>query len=140
MWRSRSLWAAALAVAYVSFAALRAEEGRAVLGWVTLFASPFLLGVVWARTASSSDPEASSGEAASAARACATGAAAFAASRTGPDTPLLVALGNVGVLVASIATLWALARLSGRRGMLPEEPAARRLDAAAFASLFWTVA
>ncbi len=95
---------------------------------------------VWGRTASRSEPDGSAGEAASAARAGAAGVAALLASRTGPETPLAIALGNAGTMVASIAALWALARLPGRRGLLAQEPAARRLDAAAFASLFWTVA
>ena len=140
MWRSRSLWAAALAVAYVAFASLRATEGHAIAAWIALVALPAALLWVWGRTASPSEPEASAGEAASAARACAAGVAALVASRTGPETPLATALGNAGVMVASIAALWALARLQGRRGLLDPEPAARRLDAAAFASLFWTVA
>ncbi len=140
MWRSRSLWASALAVAYVAFAALRATDGRSVFAWIALGILPALLLAVWARTTSPSEPEIAHGEVASAARAAAVGAAAFVASQTGPEAPWLLALGNVGAFVASIASLWALARLSGRRGMLPEEPAARRLDAAAFASLFWTVA
>src|SRR5690348_2573196 len=100
MWRSRSLWAAALAVAYVSFAALRAEEGRAILPWVALLVALLLLGVVWSRTSASSDPEGSRGEAASAARACAAGVVVFWASRTGADSPLLAALGNAGALAA----------------------------------------
>ncbi len=140
MWRSRSLWAGALAVAYVASAALRATEGRSVGAWIALVLLPAILVLVWARTTSPSEPELAHGEASSAARAAAVGAAAFVASQTGDEGALLVALGNIGAFTASIASLWALARLSGRRGLLPEEPAARRLDAAAFASLFWTVA
>ena len=140
MWRSRSLWAACLAVVYVAFAALRASEGRAAFAWGALVVLPIALAWVWARTASRSEPDGSAGEAASAARAGAAGVAALLASRTGPETALAIALGNAGTMVASIAALWALARLPGRRGLLGEEAAARRLDAAAFASLFWTVA
>lgn len=140
MWRSRSLWAAWLAVAYAVFASRGDGEGLSPFAWGALFVLPAVLWGVWGRTASVSEPPASSGEAAAAARASAAGAAVLAASRTGPESALLAAVGNAGSMVAAIAALWALARLPGRRGMLPEDPGARRLDAAAFASLFWTVA
>lgn len=138
--RSRSLWAAGLAVAYTAFASLRAGDGQSPFAWGALLVLPVALWAVWGWTASPSDAPAAHGEAASAARASAAGAAVFLASRTGADSALLGALGNGGAMIASIAALWALARLPGRRGLLPEDAGARRLDAAAFASLFWTVA
>lgn len=137
MWRSRSFWAAVLAVAYTAFAALRAGDA---LPWAALFGLPVVLWHVWRGTASPTEPPASNGESAAAARATAAGAAVLLASRAGAEASLLTALGNAGAMVASIGALWALSRLPGRGHLLPEESAARRLDAAAFASLFWTVA
>ncbi|MBK8257799.1 MAG: hypothetical protein IPK82_34665 [Polyangiaceae bacterium] len=140
MWRSRSYWMALLAVAYTTFASIRSGGPTAWLAWLVLVASVGVLGFVWGRTASPNEPPSAASEAAAAARICAAAAAVLIAAKTGADDPLLSALSNAGAMAASIAALWALARLPGKRGILPEDPGARRLDAAAFASLFWTIA
>ena len=155
-WRARSFWIAAGAVAYAAFAALQASGGRGP-AWIALLGLPLLLAFVWTATAPlggyaparSSEEETERDPAAvaandelhrSAARICFTGAAFLAAARTGPTSPWLDALGNLGAAVASMASLVALARIPHPGGLLPVPDDARRLDAAAFASLFWTIA
>jgi len=139
-WRARSFWIAAAAVAYTAFAALRASAGRGP-AWLALATLPLLLALGWhllappARGEDRIEPEARS-----AARAALTGAAMLAAARSGAPSPALLALGNLGAAIASLAGLWALARMAGLGGMLETPASTRRLDAAAFASLFWTVA
>ncbi len=152
-WRARSFWLSAGAVAYVAFAALGALDapspfpsppstirGRG-LPWLALFGLPAALAGVWSLTAPPSrgedrvDPGARD-----AARGCAAGAAVLLAALTGPGSPGFAALANLGAAVASMAALVALARLSSLGGMVEPPASARRLDAAAFASLLWTVA
>jgi hypothetical protein len=139
-WRARSYWIAAAAVAYTAFAALRASAGGGP-AWLALAGLPFVLALGWRLTAPPARGEDRIDPAArSAARAALAGAALLAAARTGPSSPALIALGNLGAAIASLSALVALSRMSGLGGLL--ETPARRLndDAAAFASLFWTVA
>ncbi|AKT41599.1 hypothetical protein [Chondromyces crocatus] len=151
-WRARSFWIAAIVVAYAAFAALRASGGRGP-AWFALVGLPVLLAFGWRFTASLLDrgragrmgPTSGSEDhidpsARSAARAAFTGVALLVAARTGPATDALIALGNVGAAIASLCALGALARVSGLGGLLEPPPTARRLDAVAFASVFWTVA
>lgn len=152
-WRARSYWIAAGAAAYAAFAALQAAGGRGP-AWLALIALPVLLALVWSATAplggypgakpapkeNENDPAASDYLHRSAARACFTGAAILAAARTGPEGPWLDALANLGAALASMAALITLARIPHPGGLLPVPDDARRLDAAAFASLFWTIA
>jgi hypothetical protein len=152
-WRARSFWLSAGAVAYVAFAALGAGDapspfpsppstllGRA-LPWAALAALPAALALVWNLTAPPTRGEDRVDEGArAAARACAAGAAVLLAALTGPAGPAFMALANLGTGVASMAALVALARLSSLGGLLVPPPSARRLEAAAFASLLWTVA
>ncbi len=158
-WRARLFWLSAGAVAYVAFAALgalgalRGEDtpspfpsppstllGRG-LPWLALVALPLALALVWTLTVPPSRGEDCVDEGArSAARACAAGTAVLLAALTGPGSPGFVALGNLGTAVASMAALVALARLTSLGGLALPPPSARRLDAAAFASLLWTVA
>jgi hypothetical protein len=139
-WRDRSFWVAASATAYASFAALRASSDSPA-GWICLFALPALLAAGWTVTARPARGEDRIDEGArAAARVCITGAAMLVAARSGPDTPALVALSNLGVALASIASLVALARMAPLGGLAEPPPSARRLDAAAFGSLLWTVA
>src|SRR5262249_54539070 len=51
-----------------------------------------------------------------------------------------IALANLGAALASMSALVAMARLPSLGGMVEPPPSARRLDAAAFASLLWTIA
>src|SRR6185503_14369174 len=149
-WRVRSFWLAAGAALYVAFAALRAAEispdptpplfGRAP-AWLALFGLPVALALAWMLTAPPSRGEDRiEGGARSAARACFAGAAILLAARTGPDGPGFIALANLGAAIASMAALWGLARIASFGGLITPPAGARRLDAAAFGSLFWTVA
>jgi hypothetical protein len=157
-WRARSFWLSAGAVAYVAFAAIGAQDaldagapspfplprptllGRG-LPWLALFALPAALAGVWHLTAPPSRGEDRVDEGArAAARACFAGAAVLLAALAGPGTPGFVALANLGAAVASMAALVALARLTSLGGLVEPPASARRLDAAAFASLLWTVA
>lgn len=156
-WRAQSFWLSAGAVAYVAVAAVGATElldgapslfpsppstvlGRA-LPWVALAALPAGLAVVWNLTAPPSRGEDRVDEGArAAARACFAGAAILLAALTGPGSPGFVALANLGTALASMAALVALARLTSLGGLMTPPAGARRLDAAAFASLLWTIA
>lgn len=140
MLRRRSFWIAATAVAYTAFAALRASGGHGP-AWLALLGLPALLalGFRWverpARGEDRIEPAARG-----AAAVCLTGAAMLAAARSGPAGLALIALGNLGAAAAAMAALVGLARIAGLGGLLEPPPSTRRLDAAAFASLFWTVA
>ncbi|WP_437281840.1 hypothetical protein WME90_15190 [Sorangium sp. So ce375] len=140
MLRRRSFWIAAAAVAYTAFAALRASGGHGP-AWLALVGLPLLLalGLRWVerppRGEDRIDPAARS-----AAAVCLTGAAMLAAARSGPAGLALIALGNLGAAAAAMAALVGLARIAGLGGLLEPPPNTRRLDAVAFASLFWTVA
>src|SRR5580704_4590206 len=152
-WRVRSFWLAAGAVAYVAFAALVAEDTPSpfpsppptVLGrglpWIALVALPAALAVVWTVTAPPSRGEDRVEEGArAAARACFAGAAVVLAALAGRAGPGAIAFANLGAAVSSMAALVALARIGSLGGLVAPPPSARRLDAAAFASLLWTVA
>ena len=152
-WRARSFWLAALSVAYVAFAALGAADRPSpfpspaptpvsrALPWIALFGLPLLLAVAWNLTAppARGEDRVEAG-ARSAARACFAGGAILLAALTGPGGPAFVALTNLGAAIASMAALVALARLGSLGGLVEPAPSARRLDAAAFGSLLWTVA
>ncbi|XXX81087.1 hypothetical protein WMF30_20225 [Sorangium sp. So ce134] len=140
MLRRRSFWIAAAAVAYTAFAALRASGGHGP-AWLALLGLPALLalGLRWVERPPRGEDRIEPA-ARSAAAVCLTGAAMLAASRSGPAGLALIALGNLGAAAASMAALVGLARIAGLGGLLEPPPSTRRLDAAAFASLFWTVA
>lgn len=152
-WRARSFWLAAVAVAYVAFAAIGAEGtpspfptppatifGRG-LPWAALLILPAALALIWQFTAppSRGEDRVDAG-ARRAARAAAGGTAVLLSALTGPWTPGFAALGNAGAAAASMAALVALARIAPLGGLVAPPPWARRLDPAAFASLLWTVA
>ncbi|WP_437970808.1 hypothetical protein WMF04_16635 [Sorangium sp. So ce260] len=140
MLRRRSFWIAAAAVAYTAFAALRASGGHGP-AWLALLGLPALLalGLRWVERPPRGEDRIEPA-ARSAAAVCLTGAAMLAAARSGPIGLALIALGNLGAAAASMAALVGLARIAGLGGLLEPPPSTRRLDAAAFASLFWTVA
>ncbi|AUX41939.1 hypothetical protein SOCE26_033640 [Sorangium cellulosum] len=140
MLRRRSFWIAAAAVAYTAFAALRASGGQGP-AWLALLGLPALLalGFRWVERPPRGEDRIEPA-ARSAAAVCLTGAAMLAAARSGPRGLALIALGNLGAAAASMAALVGLARIAGLGGLLEPPPSTRRLDAAAFASLFWTVA
>ncbi|WP_437717902.1 hypothetical protein WME95_16360 [Sorangium sp. So ce327] len=140
MLRRRSFWIAAAAVAYTAFAALRASGGHGP-AWLALLGLPVLLalGLRWVERPPRGEDRIEPA-ARRAAAVCLTGAAMLAAARSGPSGLALIALGNLGAAAASMAALVGLARIAGLGGLLEPPPSTRRLDAAAFASLFWTVA
>ncbi|WP_437839698.1 hypothetical protein [Sorangium sp. So ce1153] len=140
MLRRRSFWIAAAAVAYTAFAALRAAGGHGP-AWLALLGLPALLGLGfrWVERPPRGEDRIEPA-ARSAAAVCLTGAAMLAAARSGPTGLALIALGNLGAAMAAMAALVGLARVAGLGGLLEAPPSTRRLDAAAFASLFWTVA
>ncbi|WP_437329697.1 hypothetical protein [Sorangium sp. So ce381] len=140
MLRRRSFWIAAAAVAYTAFAALRASGGHGP-AWLALLGLPALLalGLRWVERPPRGEDRIEPA-ARSAAAVCLTGAAMLAAARSGPAGLALIALGNLGAAAAAMAALVGLARIAGLGGLLEPPPSTRRLDAAAFASLFWTVA
>ncbi|WP_437650103.1 hypothetical protein [Sorangium sp. So ce362] len=140
MLRRRSFWIAAAAVAYTAFAALRASGGHGP-AWLALLGLPALLalGFRWVERPPRGEDRIEPA-ARSAAAVCLTGAAMLAAARSGPTGLALIALGNLGAAAAAMAALVGLARIAGLGGLLEPPPSTRRLDAAAFASLFWTVA
>ncbi|WP_437941278.1 hypothetical protein [Sorangium sp. So ce341] len=140
MLRRRSFWIAAAAVAYTAFAALRASGGHGP-AWLALLGLPALLalGLRWVERPPRGEDRIEPA-ARGAAAVCLTGAAMLAAARSGPTGLALIALGNLGAAAASMAALVGLARIAGLGGLLEPPPSTRRLDAAAFASLFWTVA
>ncbi|WP_433936081.1 hypothetical protein AB3662_15365 [Sorangium cellulosum] len=140
MLRRRSFWIAAAAVAYTAFAALRASGGHGP-AWLALLGLPALLalGFRWVERPPRGEDRIEPA-ARRAAAVCLTGAAMLAAARSGPTGLALIALGNLGAAAAAMAALVGLARIAGLGGLLEPPPSTRRLDAAAFASLFWTVA
>jgi hypothetical protein len=127
-----------LVVAYVCFAAIQA--GGSLLPYLALFALPLLLLETWRRTGQDSRDRVHPA-ARAALRAGVWGAALWAAARTGPaGHPGFDAAANIGAGSCSVAALIALARLESMGGMFVPHPAARSLDAAAFAGLLWAIA
>jgi hypothetical protein len=148
-WRVRSFWVAAGAVAYVAFAALQASQAAGssaapparVLAWLGLVGLPAALAAGWALTAPPTRGEDRVEPGArAAARACVAGAAILVAARSGPPGDAFIALGNLGAAIACVASLFALARIGSLGGLAEAPPSTRRLDAAAFAALPWTIA
>jgi hypothetical protein len=152
VWRTRSFWLAAGAVAYVASASLQAAwlgaipdrspfAGSAGLALAALIALPLLLAAGWRAT----EPPARGedrieGTARGAARAAMGGAAVLLAARTGPVSAGFTAMANLGAATASMASLVGLARIASLGGLVEPPASARRLDAAALGSLLWTVA
>ncbi|MEO5725539.1 MAG: hypothetical protein ABI134_07075, partial [Byssovorax sp.] len=130
VWRTRSFWLAAGAVAYVACASLQAAwlgaipdrspfAGSAGLALAALIALPLLLAAGWRAT----EPPARGedrieGTARSAARAAMAGAAVLLAARTGPVSAGFTAMANLGAAVASMASLVGLARIASLGGIV----------------------
>jgi DNA-binding NtrC family response regulator len=152
VWRTRSFWLAAGAVAYVAFASLQAAwvgaiperspfAGSAGLAIAALIALPLLLAVGWLVTAPPTRGEDRiEATARSAARAAMGGAAVLLAARTGPVSAGFTAMANLGAATASMAALVGLSRIASLGGLVTPPPSARKLEAAALGSLLWTVA
>jgi transcriptional regulator with AAA-type ATPase domain len=134
----RSLWLAMGAASYVAFAALEGRDSHG-LEWLLAACLPIALALVWRATMPARVGPVERG-AWTATRACATGACILIGARLGPASAGLTALGNLGAALASMSGLFALARIAPIGGLLTPPPQARRVDAAAFSALFWTVA
>jgi hypothetical protein len=100
---------------------------------------PVALALVWRATRPSNIGPAER-EAWTAARMGAVGACVLFAARLGSPSAGFTALGNLGAALASMSALVVLARIAPLGGLLTPAPQARRIDAAAFSALFWTVA
>ena len=126
--------------AYISFAALRATRG-APAAWVAIVALPLFLLVSWRLTSPPTKGEDRvSAATRNATRACAAGAAAYAAATTGLPHLEFLAASNGAAAWSSTAALVAIARMDALGGILKTPRSARRIDAAIFSLLFWTVA
>lgn len=136
----RSALLPALAVAYVCVAAMRGASSSLPLA--ALIGLPLLLVVVWRRTdAPRTGEDHTLRTARLAVRAVVTGAAFWVAARSGAaGRPGLDAVANLGTGVAIVSALIALGRIGSLGGLLAVPPAARSLDAAAFAALLWGIA
>jgi hypothetical protein len=138
--RSRSLLITLLAFGYVAFAALR-EAGGSGSAWIVLALVPALLWIAWAKTAPPTrglDPVDKVTR--KAARVGAAGAALVVAAWTGPaDRPILDTAASVGMALASISCLVALARISPTPGLLQPPKSTRRMDAVVLAGLLWGI-
>jgi hypothetical protein len=135
---TRTLLLSMAAVVYVGFAALGSRGG--MLPIAALVVLPLALVVVWRRTGTARTGE-DRPDLRKAARACAWGAAIWAAARTGgTGHAALDAVSSLGAGVAAVAALVSLARTASPGGLLTPPAAARSLDAAAFAALVWGIA
>jgi hypothetical protein len=139
IWRRRSLWAAAVAVLYLCSAALYAEPASRS-AWLALLLEPLVLwlGFRWV-DAPRRGADRIDAAARSAGRAAVSGVAiALSALLATADASFRLAE-TLGVALASVASLVALARVSSLGGV-----AARalrlRYDAAVLAGLMWAIA
>lgn len=136
----RSFWLQAAVLLYVCFAAIRVSQSPAP--WLALIATPLLLAYAYVKTRSARHREDPVSESATTAlRVCAWGGALWIAARSGPaGSPAFDAAANLGAGSTAVASLVALARVSGQGGLLQPHKATRSLDAAAFAGLLWGIA
>lgn len=139
--RQRSFQLAAASIAYVCVAGIEASGGVG-FGLAAVVLLPLALGVAWSRVgppprgADRIDPAARS-----ALRGALYGAALLVAARTAPaGRSGFDAAANAGAAIASVSALVALARVASPGGLLAPPPGTRRLDAAGFAALLWTIA
>ena len=136
--RLRPVWLAGAVVAYVAFAALRAS-GNEGLSWLEAASLGAALVVGFKLTESTRLPEIDPVLLAST-RTTITACLAAAAARTAPHSPGFSAIVNAGAAVASTSAMIAASRIPSPGGLLQPSFTPRRLDAAAFGALLWTVA
>jgi hypothetical protein len=138
----RSYWLTVLVCAYAAAAAL-SSRGVHWIGLVSSLGAPFGLAFVW-RFAHQREKRAEPGVEAKALRAlCAVvaGSVVWGLSRLGqPQVIALELLGTLGLGTASVAALYALARIPAAPGLLVASKSARSVDAAAFAGFLWSIA
>lgn len=138
---------------YVGFAAALGRDSWSA--WAALILLPLFLVVSWRRTeAPAQGQDDVEPSARSALRAVLWGGTIWAMARTGPvGRPELDAAANLGVGVAAVAALVALARIAASghmlapnepiapiKGLLGPPPSTRSLDAAGLVTLLWGIA
>lgn len=139
MWRSRSLWAAIAANLYVGAAALRvAPHARSV--WVGMVAGPLVLVLGWILT----EPPSRGVDrimpgARTAARWTVAGVGLVIVAVLSPEQAPFVAAERVGMGVAAVGSLVALARI-GSLGGVAAKRIRERYQAAVACALLWLVA
>lgn len=136
---TRELGLCLLALAYVAFAAAQSGPGRLVLLVSVPSGLVFFVSYRRAQVAAGSDRV--SPTARKAAWLTSFGIALFLIARSGgAGRAGLDAAANLGVGVASVASLVALGRIKPLGGMLSAPKATESLDGAAFSGLLWAVA
>ena len=139
MWRTRTLWLAMLAVLYLAAAGLRVESSSR-LAWLALGLGPLVLLFGWrlaappARGADRTEPAARS-----AARLVATGVALGLVAELAPPGDAFVAAQRLGVGLACVGSLLALARVTSLGGVA-ERKLRPRYEAAVVAGSLWAAA
>ncbi|MCL2823587.1 MAG: hypothetical protein FWD57_06315 [Polyangiaceae bacterium] len=140
--RSRSFFAAAVALGYVAFAALQSRERIADPAWIILALLFVAIAIVWIKSTPPThgiDPIEPTVR--SAARITAAGTAMLIASWVGePGVAVLNTTGSVGIALATIGSLVSLARIAPSSGLMQPPPSTRRFIAAALASTLWSIA
>lgn len=141
IWQKRNFLLGVASIAYVAFANMRAS-GRPLGGALSLVLLPLALAAAWSLTEAprrGDDPV--DPKVRSAARAGLFGAALLLAARASLlDEPSLNAAANLGAGIATVAALFALARIAPAPGALPLPRGALRLDAAWLTGLAWSSA
>jgi hypothetical protein len=136
---TRELALCLLALAYVAFAAAQSGPGALVLA--ASVASSLAFVAVYRGSQVAAGQDRVSKTARRAAWLTAFGIALFTEARTGgAGRAGLDAAANLGVGIASVASLVALARIKPLGGMLAAPKATEALDGAAFSGLLWAVA
>jgi transcriptional regulator with AAA-type ATPase domain len=136
---TRELALCLLALAYVAFAAAQSGPGALVLG--ASIASSLAFASVYRRSQVAQGRDRVSPTARRAAWLTAFGIALFVEARTGgAGRAGLDAAANLGVGIASVASLVALGRIKPLGGMLVAPKATESLDGAAFSGMLWAIA
>jgi len=135
------IWIPLVAILYVAFAALQAHTVP-LLAIGVLALSPPLLFFIWRKT-EYGDRHSNTAEASAllATRAACAGGLLWLAARSGPaGVAAFDAAANVGVATATLASLVALARVTGPGGLVVPPRMSRSLDAATFCGFLWAFA
>ena len=140
--RSRSFFAAVVALGYVSFASMQSQQGRVEPAWISIAALFAILGAAWYKSAPPSrgidriEPAVRS-----AARSTATGATLLLGSWIGESgNASLCTTANVGAAMATMGATVSLARIAPGGGLLQPPASTRRLDTTALAAALWGIA
>ncbi|HKY41191.1 MAG TPA: hypothetical protein VJN18_34895, partial [Polyangiaceae bacterium] len=135
----RELALCLLVLAYVALSAAR--SGGTATALLALGVSGVLLSIVYRRSQLAAGTDRISPSARHAAWLTAFGCLLFMVARTGGvGRPALDAAANLGVGIAAVSSLVALARIKPLGGMLVAPKATESLDGAAFSGLLWAIA